>query len=95
MMRYFILGACLAAFALPAFADDVYVDGYYRDDGTYVQGHFRSEPNSFKFDNYSAEGNINPYTGEPGTKSHEFSTPDYGSDYGSGLDNSYGNDLYD
>lgn len=45
----------------------VYVPGYVRSDGTYVQGHYRTAPNSTKLDNYSTRGNVNPYTGEQGT----------------------------
>lgn len=99
-MRYLIVGVALAIAATPV-AADTWVDGYARDDGTRVQGHMRSDPNGYEFDNYSAEGNTNPYTGESGSKSHEFSTPssdglDSGSDYGSGYDSGYGNDgLYD
>ncbi len=35
--------------------------------GRLVYGHFRTSPNSFKFDNYSAKGNYNPFTGKKGT----------------------------
>lgn len=45
---------------------DVYVDPYIRSDGTVVQGHYRSRPNSTTLDNYSHKGNINPYTGKRG-----------------------------
>lgn len=44
-----------------------YVQGYHRDDGTYVQPHYRSNPNDTKLDNYNARGNTNPYTGRQGT----------------------------
>lgn len=45
-----------------------YVRGYTRRNGTYVAGHFQTNPNGTKNDNYSTIGNINPHTGEPGTK---------------------------
>ena len=48
--------------------NDVYVNGYYRKDGTYVQGHYRTRPNGNKTDNYSYEGNINPHTNKVGTQ---------------------------
>lgn len=48
-------------------AEDVYVGGYYRKDGTYVQPHHRTAPNNSTLDNYSTKGNTNPYTGEKGT----------------------------
>ncbi len=59
------LGLLIAA--TTAFAD-VYVRGYYRWDGTYVQPHYRSSPNSTPLDNWSTRGNINPYTGKRGTR---------------------------
>lgn len=31
----------------------VFVEDYYRSDGTYVKSHFRTSPNAFKFDNFS------------------------------------------
>lgn len=49
------------------FGQDVYVSGYYRSNGTYVQGHYRTAPNSTINDNYSTVGNVNPYTGKAGT----------------------------
>lgn len=44
----------------------VRVRGYPRRDGIYVQPHYRSNPNKFKFDNWSSRGNSNPYTGKRG-----------------------------
>jgi hypothetical protein len=46
----------------------VYVDGYTKADGTYVEGHYRSSPNDTVSDNYSTDGNENPYTGEEGSR---------------------------
>ena len=43
--------------------------GYYRANGIYVQSYHATNPNSTKLDNYSTKGNINPWTGEPSTKS--------------------------
>ena len=54
---------------------DQYVRGYVKKDGTYVQPHFKSSPNNLKFDNYSSQGNSNPYTGQRGYQSHEYSPP--------------------
>lgn len=58
----------LAALSTAVFAD-TYVQGHYRKDGTYVQPHYRSDANSTTYDNYSTQGNVNPYTGKAGTKS--------------------------
>jgi hypothetical protein len=46
---------------------DVYVNGYYRSDGTYVQPHYRSDPDGNIYNNWSTKGNVNPYTGKRGT----------------------------
>lgn len=43
------------------------VRGYYKPrTGTYVQPHYRSSPNSSRWDNWSTKGNYNPYTGKKG-----------------------------
>lgn len=46
-----------------------YVQGYSRSDGTYVQPHYRTNPNNTQLDNYSTSGNYNPYTGKTGHRS--------------------------
>lgn len=43
-----------------------YVHGYYRSNGTYVGGHYRSDSNGTTIDNWSHHGNTNPYTGSRG-----------------------------
>ena len=45
---------------------DVKVSGYYRSNGTYVQPHYRSDPDGLKNNNWSTIGNTNPYTGKKG-----------------------------
>ena len=42
------------------------VSGYTRKNGTYVPAHRRTRANRNRFDNYSTQGNINPWTGLPG-----------------------------
>jgi len=54
---------------------DTSVSGYYRKNGTYVQPHYRTNPNSTINDNYSTAPNVNPYTGERGTRSPDYSYP--------------------
>lgn len=46
---------------------DVWVKGYYRKDGTYVRGHWRSNPDGNPYNNWSFPGNINPHTGKVAT----------------------------
>jgi len=59
------LTLALSLIATQCFAG--WVNGYTRRNGTYVQGHYRSDPNSTVRDNYSYKGNTNPYTGATGT----------------------------
>lgn len=66
-MRFLMLLILLFFGSLQLFAKDVHVNGYYRKDGTYVQPHYRTSPNSTKSDNYSTVGNVNPHTGKAGT----------------------------
>ena len=41
----------------------VYVNGYYRSNGTYVNGYQRTAPDGNPYNNYSFPGNYNPNTG--------------------------------
>jgi hypothetical protein len=70
MKKITIICALAVAALVPfAAAAQEYVQGYTKQDGTYVQGYMRSSPNDTKADNYSTRGNVNPYTGQPGTRS--------------------------
>lgn len=57
------------AFAVSVKAEAVTrVRGYFKPStGTYVPPHYKTSPDSSKFNNYSTKGNINPYTGKKGT----------------------------
>src|SRR6516164_2859068 len=73
---------CVFAFCLVVArqaAADVFVHGYYRSNGTYVQPYHRSSPDSTVTNNYSFRGNINPSTGKPGTNyyRHDLTSPYY------------------
>lgn len=48
----------------------VWVKGYYRSNGTYVSPHYRSNPDSSRYNNWSSWGNYNPYTGVRGYKTY-------------------------
>jgi opacity protein-like surface antigen len=61
--------ACAAAALLAATAASAeWVNGYFRSDGTYVQGHYRSSPDSNRYNNYGSKS-------YGGTQRDEFSTP--------------------
>lgn len=59
-----------------------YQQGYYRSNGTYVEGHYKSRSNSTNHDNYSTQGNYNPYNGNSGSRARDYSPEAY--NYGSG-----------
>ncbi len=69
MKKILVLFGVLA-FVSSAAVADTYVNGYTRSNGTHVQGHYRSDANHTKSDNWSSSGNVNPYTGQHGSKSY-------------------------
>jgi hypothetical protein len=75
MLRFVIALLLTAVTSWPlvgtAVAGDTYVHGYTRRDGTYVQPHYRSAPDGDRSNNWSTRGNVNPYTGQMGTRSPE------------------------
>jgi len=66
-MKLAILIAASVFVSGVADARDTYVKPYVKSDGTYVQGHYKTSPNSTTLDNYSTSPNYNPYTGRQGT----------------------------
>ncbi len=54
---------------------DVYVRGYHRSNGTYVQPHYRSNPDGNPYNNWSTFPNVNPHTGVRGSR--RLSTGDF------------------
>lgn len=63
--------AALMALAVPGVAaaqGQHWVNGYYRSNGTYVQGHMQTNPDGNPYNNWTTQGNVNPYTGQPGTR---------------------------
>lgn len=54
IILFFILLNILGCYALDTSSnDDVYVHGYYRKDGTYVNSHYRTKPDGIKSNNKS------------------------------------------
>jgi hypothetical protein len=43
-----------------------FVRGYFRQDGTYVSPHYRSDADGYRYNNWSSQGNTNPFTGRRG-----------------------------
>jgi hypothetical protein len=61
---------CVASLSADA---DVYVRGHRRSNGSYVQPHYRSNPDGNFNNNWSTYPNVNPHTGSVGTRR----TPSY------------------
>ena len=59
-----------------------YQSGYTRSNGTYVQGHYKTNSNYTNHDNFSTRGSSNPYTGSVGTRARDYSSGAY--NYGTG-----------
>lgn len=72
-MRLLIL-ALVVGVASGSASAQVYVHGYTTKNGTYVAPHYRSSPDRNPYNNWSTVGNVNPYTGQLGTK-NPYSSP--------------------
>ena len=65
MKQIILAGVLLGGIAANA---QVSVQPYYDCNGVYHQGYERTAPNNTRLDNYSTKGNVNPFTGQEGTK---------------------------
>src|SRR5271168_1864748 len=84
MFKKILLTAVFGALAMfggqQASTQSVYVKGYTLPSGTYVAPHYRSHPDHSFQNNWSTYPNVNPYTGQMGTRltpSYSPSTPSY------------------
>jgi hypothetical protein len=68
MNKFFIVVILTFLGANLAEGNDVYVNGYVRKDGVYVQPYVRTSPDNTVNNNYGTQGNYNPYNGKWGTK---------------------------
>ena len=59
-----------------------YQEGYLKSDGSYVEGHHKTQSNGTNLDNFSTHGNLNPYTQQSGSRAQDYSPE--ASNYGSG-----------
>ncbi len=46
----------------------VWVNGYYRQNGTFVHGHYRTVADHTDANNWGTSPNVNPYTGQKGSR---------------------------
>lgn len=69
MRTIVIAAAALVMVTLPALAQGYhYVEGYSRQNGTEVAPHYQTNPDSSRTNNWSSQGNTNPFTGQAGTQ---------------------------
>ena len=54
-----------------------YQNGYFRSNGTYVRGHYKTSSNNTNHDNFSTKGNVNTFTGSVGTRARDYSYDAY------------------
>lgn len=82
-----IIATSLFLFSAVSQAEDVYVEGYHRSDGTYVRPHVRSAPDNSISNNYGPSQRSSELL-NPRTRDYDNdSTPNY-------LDRDSDNDLY-
>jgi hypothetical protein len=67
MKNLFFLIVFFFTTALTFAQSQVWVEGYTRSNGTYVQGHYRTAPDYTINNNWTTVGNVNPHTGRAGT----------------------------
>jgi hypothetical protein len=71
-IKIFTLALVMVIYMIaPVTMGDVYVEGYYRNDGTYVEPHWRSDPDGDISNNWSTYPNVNPHTNQIGTKRYK------------------------
>lgn len=69
-MKRTILAAIVALLSFVNTSNaQTYTKGYIKQNGTYVAPSYRTTPDNTKLNNYSTQGNYNPYSGSKGTKS--------------------------
>lgn len=88
MKKLFFLIVFFFTTALTFAQSEVWVNGYTRSNGTYVQGYYRTAPDYTINNNWSTVGNVNPHTGRAGTVSRSsfnsstyYSAPAYTQSY--------------
>jgi hypothetical protein len=62
--------------------DSRYNSGYTKQNGTTVNPYYSTVPDNTNLNNYSTQGNVNPYTGSTGTRARDYSSE--ANNYGQG-----------
>ena len=64
MKKITLLAVALVLAWLAMAQAQVWVDPYMKKDGTYVDGHYRRDPDGNPYDNWFYPGNVNPVHGK-------------------------------
>lgn len=73
---------CISLFITDSIFATQHTRGYFKQNGTYVQAHQKTDRGTNNWKDYSTKGNINPYTWSKGHKARDYSTEAW--NYGSG-----------
>lgn len=89
-----LAGMLVVSLAGSAFAGRV--NGYYRSNGTYVQPHYRSNPDGYKWNNYGPSRNSYERTNPYGRDNDRDSVPNYldRDDNNNGINDDYDRNQY-
>ena len=69
-MKKFLFSIAFLAISMVAFSQNsTMTNGYIKSNGNYVAPHYKTEPDKTTYNNFSTQGNYNPYNGQSGTKS--------------------------
>ncbi|MCZ2299545.1 MAG: hypothetical protein LC134_08715 [Chitinophagales bacterium] len=82
MKNVFLVIAMIFTFFISYGQSQTWVNGYYKSNGTYVQGHWRQKADNTNHNNWSTTQQTNPYTGQTGTRAKDYSSQ--ANNYGAG-----------
>ena len=96
-----LLATCILFLSTTTSVSAGWVNGYFKSNGTYVQGYYRTEPDYYKWNNYSFDNDWNDaYNDKSWYRDYGYDPEPYDNDYPnydywSNSYNSYDYDYYD
>lgn len=98
---FLLVSVTIAIFAFPTAVSAGWTSGYFKQNGTYVPGYWKTEPNYYKWDNYSFDNDwSDSYNDNSWYRSYGYDPEPLDDDYVSSYsrdyywDSSYYNDDY-
>lgn len=84
-MKSFILFFALLFVSILSYGQTgtAWVNGYYKSDGTYISGYYKTISDNTNHNNWSTNGNYNPYSSQAGYRAPDYSNQanNYGQGY--------------